>query len=863
MSDSVLVGSAYAIMDIRHQQFDQGVDAVIAKLEQLRKAAATPITVGAGGAGAAGGAGPTDQEVKYQQALARTAEAEARRAAATARRANEDAKAGIYAAREATEEQKLAREIANTAAAEDRAATAALRRQQAEERAARAAGSGGLGPALPRTFAGFAGTGGEEFAQGISSGLLGVVGPAAVATAAIGAFRNALDFTEESFKLKAALDTTNASIKVQIQNFRDYGQIQREGSAFADKYRLTQEETQQAIQASIPILRQSKQSLTEVESTLLRLSVLKPEQGIEGAAFALAELQGGQTKSLETRFNIPIAKANELKKEIEAGGDAITVLGKYLDSAGVGMDALAVRTQGATGKMNELKVETEKFQLALGGQAGGPGEFILDQRINAARAGARVFSGDYKSALASIQETAAGGLDTMANWNAVGSVTAGLIGKLTGLTHENAAANFQQRDAILQSADAEDRRAEAMQRAAASDDIDIEQRRVAQLNAQATAEDRNTQAIGRSTSAKLGAKVQTQQLAEREQLLASVGTDVRAGLITAAQGAEVLRAYFGDAANAVLNLQLQLGKVGSLDISGSLGITAGNALAQQNADLESHYQHYIQGKKDAAALADSEIQLAQARGQNAKAIDLLKQKQAGIDRSTVAGQAEYNQIQAQIEGLNQKGLRSAASTATKLNDIATQSGVDRLRIERENLERLRDQQDDFDVRRSRSEEDYQRRRIKLLADGKIREAQLLAEEHAIDVRRMQEDFDRDKARTLRNNAEALGDQATRVDLQTAKAARGKGGVGASAAPDIGGAPAPLSPASAAASGGAATRVIQIQLLGTVNLDGDQVGQLIYPHIQPMIEDDIVIDLQQAGVSVPAGSRQSAVAGARP
>ena len=68
----------------------------------------------------------------------------------------------------------------------------------------------------------------------------------------------------------------------------------------------------------------------------------------------------------------------------------------------------------------------------------------------------------------------------MANWNAVGSVTAGLIGKLTGLTHENAAANFQQRDAILQSADAEDRRAEAMERAAASDDIDIEQRRVAQ-----------------------------------------------------------------------------------------------------------------------------------------------------------------------------------------------------------------------------------------------------------------------------------------------------------------------------------------------------------------------------------------------
>jgi hypothetical protein len=86
-----------------------------------------------------------------------------------------------------------------------------------------------------------------------------------------------------------------------------------------------------------------------------------------------------------------------MKDEIKGGADVIQVVSKYLDTAGVGMDALKIRTEGAVGKMNELKVETEKFQLALGGQAGGPGLALLEARIALTQNATRLLSGDTKT----------------------------------------------------------------------------------------------------------------------------------------------------------------------------------------------------------------------------------------------------------------------------------------------------------------------------------------------------------------------------------------------------------------------------------------------------------------------------------
>lgn len=274
--------------------------------------------------------------------------------------------------------------------------------QKAEAEAVRLAkAQGGLGtagglPILPRTLESF-GTGAiDQF----KSSLLGIVGPAAIATGAISALSGTVESFKEAFQFKAELDQNRASITAQLSGIRDSGQAFQEAALFAQKYKLTQEETTTAIQASVPLLRQSKSSLTDVLTVLSQLQVLKPEQGIEGAAFALAELQGGQTRSLATRFNIPIAKANELKQEIQQGGDAVQVLGAYLDQAGIGAAALEVRTKDAAGALNDAKIAAEDLKLAQGDLAASKGGVaVVQEQAQVFRGLANLLNGEVLSGL--------------------------------------------------------------------------------------------------------------------------------------------------------------------------------------------------------------------------------------------------------------------------------------------------------------------------------------------------------------------------------------------------------------------------------------------------------------------------------
>jgi hypothetical protein len=213
-----------------------------------------------------------------------------------------------------------------------------------------------------------------QFGDSLKLFLLGIIGPAALATGAIAAVKGAIDFSEQSFRLKAALDTTNAAIAIQLRGVRDSAQVFAEANAFADRYRLTQVETAAAIQASIPILRTSNASLTEIEGTLLRLQAKKPEKRIADAARALDELRAGQIISIVDQFNVSREAANKMKNEIAGGADAVQVLSRYLDDAGISMAALDNQTKGATGKMNQLAQEAERHQLSFGQDAAGPGD---------------------------------------------------------------------------------------------------------------------------------------------------------------------------------------------------------------------------------------------------------------------------------------------------------------------------------------------------------------------------------------------------------------------------------------------------------------------------------------------------------
>lgn len=456
-------------------------------------------------------------EIAAFQASARTATAPANRGAS----GGNDSRAADAALRLASARASLARaegdearalQILNGALAQNAGAseTASLRVQTMAARLENGT-----------TFA-------QEFGRNIVGGFTSIVGPAALATAAIGAATATVQSFVDAFKFKAELDETNASIAAQLRGVRDSGQAFSEARVFADKYKLTQAEMATAIQASIPLLRQSKSSLTDVLTVLAQLQVLKPEQGIEGAAFALAELQGGQTRSLATRFNIPIAKANELKQAIEGGADAVDVLGTYLDNAGIGADTLAVRTHGAAGKMRELAQAQEDLKLAQADFAQGPGLLFLQGQIRTTTGITRVLTGDFRAMGDSVVQSSNDASNAIFAW----------LNAMTGFVpaqQQATAATEQHAVAAYFSADAEDRRSAATQ------------------NATTAATDAGT-ALAEQAQKSLDAAAQAENLAQFQTQLANLGGAVAGGLSTASEAAVVLAQNYGIAYDAALKL---------------------------------------------------------------------------------------------------------------------------------------------------------------------------------------------------------------------------------------------------------------------------------------------------------------------
>jgi hypothetical protein len=221
----------------------------------------------------------------------------------------------------------------------------------------------------------------KQYIDAFKTGLAGIVGPAAVATAAIGAIAVAVRKTEEAFRFKAALDATRQSITTLIGETRNSGQLFAEAAQFANRYKLTQQESNEILANSIDILRTSSRGVGELEANLLRLQSRDISKPISEAARALRELQSGDVTSIKELFNVSARDAHRMKNEIAGGADAVKVLGEYLDRAGVGMQVLEDRTKGSSGKLRDLAVEAERLSLALGSGAQGPGLAILNAKL--------------------------------------------------------------------------------------------------------------------------------------------------------------------------------------------------------------------------------------------------------------------------------------------------------------------------------------------------------------------------------------------------------------------------------------------------------------------------------------------------
>ncbi len=392
----------------------KGIAGATKAIQQLQ-AAVTKMSAPAGG-------GPAVAFDKSAAAAQKAAIASQKLATETQKTAAANNQAATAAQRLATEEQRTATAASNAAAAQTRAEKAALQLAQAQRHVNSAAGEG----------SGYF----QQFGSAAVGSLTSVIAPVAAVSAAFGVAREVVQSFGEAITFKAELDASRGAIDAQLRSVRDSGQVWNEAAAFADKYKITQADMTATIQASVGVMRASNATTTDLLTTLSRLQVLAPEKPISEAARALRELQSGDTTSIKELFNIAAKDANRMKAEIQGGADAVAVVARYLDQAGVGMDALAAKTTGAAGAARDLAKAQEDLKLAQAEFAQGPGLALLQGQIDVTRGATRLLSGDFETAGASASQFFSQvGADASANF---GQFVQGTIDAATGQAALNA-----------------------------------------------------------------------------------------------------------------------------------------------------------------------------------------------------------------------------------------------------------------------------------------------------------------------------------------------------------------------------------------------------------------------------------------
>lgn len=370
--------------------------------------------------------------------------------------------------------------------------------------------------------------GSNQFVDAFKQGLFGFVAPAAAAGTALSVLQGTAQSFVEAFNFKAQMDATTTSVNLQLKGVRDASQVWSEANQFGKAYAFTQAEMNGVVQASVGILRTSQSSFTDLAGVLARMQVLAPGKTIEDAAFSVRELASGDITSIAEQFSISRTQAYAMRDAIAGGADVVQVMKQYLDGAGVGMDTLAARTQGAVGSMNELKQAQEDLKLAQAEWAQGPGLLILQGQIRVTSGLTRILSGDFSAMTSSVAQSSNATAQAIFDW----------LNAMTGFVPAQQAATAateQHAVAALQSADAEDRRATSTAAAAAG------------LDASAVA-------LADQAQKSLDAAASAQQLAQFQDQLASLGGAVAGGLSTASEAAVTLANQYHIAYDAALKL---------------------------------------------------------------------------------------------------------------------------------------------------------------------------------------------------------------------------------------------------------------------------------------------------------------------
>lgn len=571
-----------------------------------------------------------------------------------------------------------------------------------------------------------------QFGQAASASLLSVVGPAAALTAGLGLLRGVVSEAEAGFALKASLDADTKAIEIQLAGLRDTNVAFQQAAQYAATYKLTQQQTTEAIGAAIPVIRNSKASMDTILGTFDQLRVRSPEKSFQDAARALGELQAGQYTSLNKIFNVPLADAKKLSDEIKNGGDAVQLVSAYLTSVGAGMDVVKSRASGAAGAMKDLDIASEQLKLALGDDATGPGLQILQTRIRATQGLINLLRGDTAGMAQGFKDAGTTIAAQLASQGAYfKAITTGSTVVQAHVAAENAyaasVAASAQADAAATQAKADaaaTATAGAAATAAYADEI-ARSGSVAQANAAydtayaaslaqtaaaavqaagaaavgttaygayaaaatfaadsstalSTATAATAAVLTEETQKKLASAQAAQQLAAFQATLASLGGAVSSGMYTAGQAAGILAQQYHIAyseALRLINAQAQLAHGNAIITGQKLQLQSASSLVGSNseeAQLRAQNRAVVQRDHDARVQGAAASARAEENYQKTlkNTAPALAHARAELAQLTVGSAAYINKQNeiAQLQQKTEKNAKAGGGGAAKLSD---------------------------------------------------------------------------------------------------------------------------------------------------------------------------------------------------
>lgn len=178
---------------------------------------------------------------------------------------------------------------------------------------------------------------------GLATAIGGAIGAAKILDATLG---EAMRYQQQEVLIEAMFDDKKSSAQYtkMVQKMAQDSPIMNTGDMMGSSKAFV------GITKSLPALKQAWQVAE-------KLSIMDPEQGLQGAVYAMKELASGDGVSMAQRFEMPKSVVNSIKNL--SFDDQLVAMQAYLDKVGITDKTVAKMGDTTMSKFNQLK---EKLQ---------------------------------------------------------------------------------------------------------------------------------------------------------------------------------------------------------------------------------------------------------------------------------------------------------------------------------------------------------------------------------------------------------------------------------------------------------------------------------------------------------------------